>query len=441
MFTPRVPTSMEAPRLVRTIYAFRTGAFAYCFLGLGLLLWERAGSPMAWTLLAVQFLVYPHLLSLRALRSNEPRKAELDNLFIDSTLFGVWCAYFGFEPAVTYGLIAGTTLNATVNRGIGGGLLSLGFSLVGALAFIVVAGLRYAPDASDLVNMAVGLGILAYTCAVGFVVYRQNRHLLWTRDKLKASEESYRLIAENVADLIGMVDSNGRWLYASPSYDRVLERADLEPGVDAFLRAHPDDAARARMAVGRVAGTGKSREVALRLVDRDGRIRQYKMRIQPLADDEGVLGAPRGRLSLASQDVTGLGSSACCHVRTAHALAGMTEAIMITLADGTIQTVNRAFCDITGYDRDDAVGQSEKSFRNALQPDSHYDEIYATVERDGYWSGTLWSRRKSGTVYREWRSIRAVRDPRDVTTHYVIVVYEVGSLRHYVGNFAARLKN
>jgi PAS domain S-box-containing protein len=432
---------MEAPRLVRTIYAVRTGGFAYCFLAFGLLLWERSAAPVAWVLLGAQFLVYPHLLYLRVLRSRQPRQAELDNLFIDSTLCGAWCAYFGFEPAVTYGLVAATMLNATVNRGLGGGFVSLGFSLVGALAFVVVAGLHYAPDASDLVNLAVGLGILAYTCAVGFVVYRQNRHLISTRDKLKASEESYRLIAENVADLIGMVDHNGRWVYASPSYDRVLERMDLEPGVDAFLRAHPDDAARARMAVGRVAGTGKSREVALRLVDRDGRIRQYKMRIQPFADDEGVVGAPRERLILASQDVTDLRSSEERLVLQAHALEGMTEAIMITLADGTVQTVNRAFCDITGYDRDDTVGQSEKAFRNALQPEAEYDEIYATVERDGYWSGTLWSRRKNGSVYREWRSIRAVRDVNGVTTHYVIVFYEVGSPRHYVGNFVSRLKN
>src|SRR4029453_1848392 len=144
-------------------------------------------SPVAWALLAAQFLVYPHLLYLRVLRSSRPRQAELDNLFIDSTLCGAWCAYFGFEPAVTYGLVAATMLNATVNRGIGGGLLSLGFSLVGALNFVVVAGLRYAPEASDLVNVAVGLGILAYTCAVGYVVYRQNRRLLDAHDKLKLS--------------------------------------------------------------------------------------------------------------------------------------------------------------------------------------------------------------------------------------------------------------
>jgi hypothetical protein len=58
----------------------------------------------------------------------------------------------------------------------------VGFSLVGALAFIVVAGFfEYAPAASDLVNGVVMVGILAYTCAVGYVVYRQNRRLVCTR--------------------------------------------------------------------------------------------------------------------------------------------------------------------------------------------------------------------------------------------------------------------
>jgi len=429
---------MEAPRLVRTIYAVRTGAFAYCFLALGLLLWERGAPAPAWGFLAAQFLVYPHLLYLRVLKSKRPRQAEFDNLFVDSTLFGAWCAYFGFEPVVTLGLVAGTMLNATVNRGISGGLLSLGFSLVGALALVAAAGFSYAPAASDLVNAALGFGILAYTCAVGYVVHRQNRRLVCTRDKLKASEERYRLIAENVADLIGMVDNDGRWLYASPSYERVLERADLEPGVDAFQRVHPDDAARARMAVGRVAATGRSRELVLHLVDREGRMRQYKTVIQAFAGDEGALGAPRNRLILASQDVTDLRSNEERLVLQAHALEGMTEAIMITLADGTIQTVNRAFREITGYDQDDVVGQCEKAFRNALQPDTRYDEIYAEVEREGYWTGTLWSRRKNSSVYREWRSIRAIRNLADVTTHYVIVFYEVGSPRHYVTNLGGR---
>lgn len=428
----------DVPRLVRTIYLVRAGAFAYCFLALGLLLWERAASPAAWLAFAAQFLAYPHLLYLRALRSRDPRRAALDNLYVDSALFGVWCAYFGFQPTVSYGLVAGSMINATVNRGLQGAAASLALNALGAGLYVAMAGFSWQPQAGELANALAAFGILAYTCAVGYVVYRQNRRLLAARGELKASEERYRLIAENVADLVGMVDQNGGWLYASPSYARVLDPADLEPGIDAFRRAHPDDAERARVAVRRVAATGKSRDVTVRLVDCQGRMRRYRTHIQPFTGDERVVGAPRGPVILASHDVTDLAESEERLLLQAHALEGMTEAIMITSADGTILTVNRAFSEITGFSRDDAVGKPEKEFRNALRPDVLYDDIYAAVERVGHWSGNQWGRRANGTIYREWRTIRAVRDPAGVTTHYVIVFYEVGSPRRHIGNSAGQ---
>jgi PAS domain S-box-containing protein len=181
---------------------------------------------------------------------------------------------------------------------------------------------------------------------------------------------------------------------------------------------HPDDADQARIAVMRSASTGKAREIPLRLVDRDGRIRQLRTRVKSAGDDG---------LVLVSQDVTDVRESEERLLLAAHALEGMTEAILITASDGTVVTVNKAFCDITGYSREDVLGGSESALRNALQPPEFYDELHAIVQRDGYWSGTTWSRRKNGSVYREWRSIRVVRDSSGKPTHFVHVFYEVGS--------------
>ena len=38
--------------------------------------------------------------------------------------------------------------------------------------------------------------------------------------------------------------------------------------------------------------------------------------------------------------------------------------------------------------RTDVLGQPQKALRNALQPPEFYDELYAAVQREGYWSGT-----------------------------------------------------
>src|SRR5687767_10320576 len=411
-----------AQALVQTNYTVRASAFLYCFAVIGVVFWERDAGLVAWTMLALQFLAYPHIVYWRAIVSPHPTRAELDNLFLDAALLGVWCAELGFPTWITYVLLSATTINAVVNRGAQGLAWSLACSVAGAVMWTQVRGLNYTPQTSDLVTALSLVGALAYVCTVGYVVYAQNRRLAAARDALRASEERYRLIAENAADLIGMVDQDGKWLYASPSYERVLASADLTPGSDAFQRAHPDDAEQARMTVARVSGTGNARDISLRLVDRDGRIRQYKTRVQAVAGKEG--GARR--MLLVSQDVTDLRDSEEKLLLAAHAFEGMTEAIVITAADGTIVTGNRAFAELTGYTRDDVLGQPEHTIRNALQSPDYYDEVFKTVARDGYWSGTTWARRKNGSVYREWRSVRAVRDANGAVTHLVMVFYEVG---------------
>jgi len=403
--------------VVKTHYAVRTGAFLACLVTIGIHLWEHAYGVAAWLLLFLQFAIYPHLVYLRAKHSAHPVQAELDNLLLDSVLLGVWCGMLGFPLWITYAMTSATLLNAVVNRAGSGALVSLACTAAGAILGMSMGEFHYLPYTSPLVTALCFFGSLAYAGAVGRILYRLNRRLARARDEVRESEARYRLIAENAADLIALVDLQGRWQYTSPSYERLLDPRDLEAGADALRRLHPDDAEMLRAALVRAETAAKPRELALRLVDREGRIRQLRTRVHPVGD----------KVELVSQDVTELRDSEEKLLLAAHALEGMTEAIMITAADGTIQTVNRAFCGITGYSREDVLGHSETTVRSGLQPPEFYDDLYAKVAREGYWSGTTWARRKNGSVYREWRSVRAVRDSSGRVTHYVMVFYEVGA--------------
>jgi PAS domain S-box-containing protein len=133
------------------------------------------------------------------------------------------------------------------------------------------------------------------------------------------------------------------------------------------------------------------------------------------------------RLLLTSHDVTDLKESEERLLVAAHALEGMTEAILITAPDGTVLTVNHAFTKLTGYSRDEVLGRPERELRNGLQSAEFYDKVFLEVLRAGYWTGTTWSKRKNGSVYREWRSVRAVKDANGVVSHYVMVFFEVDS--------------
>ena len=413
--------------MARINYAIRAGSFAFSFLVLAIHGWERGFGPLYWTALALQFLLYPHLAYLHTLRAENSRRAEGINLFVDAALLGLWVGALHFPLWIAYGGLFSTALNAAVVFGTVRGVWSLATYCAGAAVGLGLTGFDVLEETSPLVTALCFVGSLAYAVAVGGVVRK-------LRGRARESESRYRLLAENAADLIAIIDNDSRWVYTSPSFEAVLAAADRAPGGNAFERAHPDDAEAARNAVVRASSTGRSRELVLRLVDSAGRMRRYKVDVSPVKGEAN-------RLVLSLRDVTDLHESEERLLIAGHALEGMTEAIMITAKDGTIVTVNRAFTHITGQAKEEVLGQPEKSIRTALQTGEYFDNAYAAVQRDGYWSGTSWNRRRNGTVYREWRSIRAAKDASGSITHYIHVFYEVGAPRNGVavpqGNGAA----
>ena len=128
---------------------------------------------------------------------------------------------------------------------------------------------------------------------------------------------------------------------------------------------------------------------------------------------------------MASRDVTELADRDEQLEVAGLAFERMAEAMMITNAAGRILTINRAFTRITGHEQADVLGQPESRFRSGMQAESFYDDMYATVLRTGQWRGNTWCQRRDGTVYREWRSVSAVRDADSRVTHYVVLFGEL----------------
>jgi PAS domain S-box-containing protein len=410
-------------RRVRTIYAVRVLSFAWCFLVVGLHAWPLDFGAMLWVFAALHFIVYPHVVYQRAARARKQWETEVQHIYADAFLLGIWLAVLGFPTWIAYPMIFAPALNAIINRGMPGLGMSLTLASFGLLTGVLLSGFRIQPMTSTLVTTLCFFGALAYTAGVGYIVFRQTHRMAENRAVVRESEQRYRLITEHAGDLVAMLDRDGRWLYASPSYARIFRPEDLVVGADALRNLHEEDQFRVRGALQVVVRSGESTRLRLRLHTFSGDVRRIEATVQPVKDDAGNI---TGTV-MSSRDVTELRDREEQLEVAAHAFERMAEGMVISNAAGRILTVNQSYSRITGYAPEEVLGRQESEFRSAMQPQSFYDDLYAEVLRTGHWDGTTWCRRRDGTVYREWRSVSAVRDAEERITHYVALFREMDS--------------
>ncbi|MBD3332070.1 PAS domain S-box protein, partial [candidate division GN15 bacterium] len=84
--------------------------------------------------------------------------------------------------------------------------------------------------------------------------------------------------------------------------------------------------------------------------------------------------------------------------------------VCITDLHGFIEYVNPRFCEVSGYDDIELLGQHISLMRSGRHDESVYKEIWSTIERGRTWTGQLQSRRKSGELYWERKAISPVLD-------------------------------
>jgi len=105
------------------------------------------------------------------------------------------------------------------------------------------------------------------------------------------------------------------------------------------------------------------------------------------------------------------------------AVANIKEGIVITDAHGTIIDVTPAFCHVTGYSREEAIGKNPRMLKSRRQNKHFYQKMWATIQEKYHWEGRMWNQRKNGEDYPEYITIDAICD-------------EDGNIQNIVGAFS-----
>lgn len=118
---------------------------------------------------------------------------------------------------------------------------------------------------------------------------------------LRESEIKYRLIAENMSDLIRIIDVEGKVLYASPSHQNVLgTTTDQVEGTSTFQDVHLEDVERVKQAFQEMITTKQPGTVDLRYLHQDGHWLVLESRCKPVLDLSGNV----ERMICVARDIT-----------------------------------------------------------------------------------------------------------------------------------------
>ena len=105
------------------------------------------------------------------------------------------------------------------------------------------------------------------------------------------------------------------------------------------------------------------------------------------------------------------------------------EGIVITDPSGSIQRVNRAFTEITGYTEEEAIGQNPRILRSDRHSSEFYQQMWEKLLDGGQWSGEIWNRRKDGSAYPEWLSISSLKNDQGDISHFISLFHDISEIK------------
>ena len=136
-----------------------------------------------------------------------------------------------------------------------------------------------------------------------FDVYTVYQHfqLQRIRRQLAERDQLFQLISDNAADMIALVDNEGRRLYNSPAYEKVLgySSEDLK-NTSSFDQIHPDDRPRVLQAAEKARASGRGERVEYRILHKDGTWRTLESTASAIRNAKGET----EKLVIVNRDIT-----------------------------------------------------------------------------------------------------------------------------------------
>jgi len=103
------------------------------------------------------------------------------------------------------------------------------------------------------------------------------------------------------------------------------------------------------------------------------------------------------------------------------AVQGTSDWVLITDRTGSIEYVNRAAEEISGFGKEEIIGQKPSIFRSGKHDAAFFKELWDTILSGRTYRTIMTNRRKNGELFEIYHTITPLKDGKGGITHFVAI--------------------
>lgn len=251
-------------------------------------------------------------------------------------------------------------------------------------------------------------------------VYRnlQQEQQMLERNRIAA------LVFMHSNDLIGIVDSNRKFIAVNPAYETITGYSATEalgntPGT---FHTSPDSKA-AYESLWRTLESENQWQGEISKYHKNGHLVSGQLQVNAIRDAQGKISNYVGVF----KDLSQQHASEATIRKLSQAVEQSPSSIVMTTPTATIEYANPEFLASTGYSRDEVMGANPRILQSGKTPQSTYNELWQRISAGQVWHGEFVNRRKDGSLYHERCSVSPILDSKGRLSGYLGIKHDITS--------------
>lgn len=256
----------------------------------------------------------------------------------------------------------------------------------------------------------------------------------FAEDKLKVSEEKYRMLVENTHALLFSTDTRGRFTYLNEAAadtlgytpEKILGRFYLQ-----FV--HPDDRQQVHnLFKQQLTHALPDHFIEFRFNQKNGQVGWLRFLVNPMTHTNEVIGLTGVALNitesrLAEEEL----------IKLKRAIEQSSISVIITDSNGLIEYVNPYFTKLTGYSFEEVKGKNPRFLKSGHHSLDFYKVLWQNITSGKDWQGEMLNKKKNGITYWENIVISPIVNKSGSITNFVAIQEDVTEKKKLVEDLIA----